>query len=912
MKIIYLIIAAVFIPCCVAHAQSNVISVYGKVVDENNNPIEFSTIGSADANASAFSNADGEFTLRLKNTGTDSIKLSISFVGMRTVNMRVSGKASTQNLLIRLQALSLTLNEVQISSQRKKSDISNSAIVFDREAIEQVQAYSLADIMNNLPGKRMSAPDLQYNQQLTLRSASTGDATQQNNNARGVAIFVDGIRQSNDANMQTRSVGVRGVNGGAIGNVRDIQTGSPQYDSPFGGIDIRNIPADNIESIEVVSGVASAKYGELTDGAVIINRMAGKTDYRVNLRLNGASTNASISKGVLLGKRAGAMNVNFNYLNSIQDPRDNMKIYSRISGGAMWTVNLTDDIKNTFSVDYSQKMDDAKLDPDDDNQQIMYSKDQRISLSNRLSVALTNSSWLRRIGFSASYDEGYQESYRQRQNNGAPVGIADKDTTGIYEGYFIPGNFTSVDHIKGKPYNGSASLDLSNTLRSGKITHNLSLGSNFSFSGNKGEGVIADPTKPYINTPGNKSERPYDFDLLRDIYSLGFYLEDKASTSIFNRPLSVSAGLRYDIQNGYGSWQPRVNASYDLSKKWAVNAAFGMASKAPSMSFRYPAPTYFDIPLLNLYNGYVNESVFLVYTEKIIKDNSNIKPSRSNQMELGVSYDGGWFNSSLFGYIKRNRDGLTSAMNYVLRYLPTYDTVITPGQKPVYTPTGNLRAYPGLQDNSITNSVRSDNYGIEWFISTRKVRAIQTSFDLNTSYSYSRYNNLGTSIRIAGESYLNNNFKAWYGIYPATNTKNRTITSKLTTNTHIPKLGFVVSLMADVYWQNITETLGNSNLPVAYIDRDGNLVPIEVYDANNTDYNYLALTPTAANKLSQPPFVYTNMSLRVSKEIRKKICISVYAYNFLNIIVRDYNEILRNLTTYNNPVNVGAELSFKF
>lgn len=912
MKAVTLFFFAILTSVSAVFAQSPMITVSGKVVNETNQPIEFANITSTDLNASAFTSANGQFILNIKIAEADSTSIRISSVGMRTIYMKVSATRSTSNLLVKLQTLSLTLDEVQINSQRRKSEISNSAIIFDRQAIEQVQAFSLGDIINNLPGKKMSVPDLQYNQQLTLRSSATADPTQKFNNARGVGIYIDGIRQSNDANMQTRNIGARGTNQGAISNGRDPEIGNVQYDSPFGGLDIRNIPADNIESIEVISGVASAKYGELTDGAIIINRMAGKTDYRFNLRQNGASTNASLSKGFLLGKRAGAMNVNFNYLNSIQDPRDQIKKYSRMSGGAMWTIKVADNIKNTFSSDYSYKFDNAKLDPDDDRYEMMYSKDWRISISDRLAVEIKDSPWLQNISFSASYDAGYQESYRQFLNNGAPQGIADRDTTGIYEGYFIPGLFTSVDHIKGKPYNGSASLNLGNSFRSGRLNHHLSLGSNFSFSGNNGQGVIADPSKPYLNIAGNKGERPYSFDLLQNIYTLGIYAEDMMTTKVFNRDLNITGGLRYDIQNGYSSWQPRINTTYKVSNRWSVNAAFGIASKAPSMSFRYPAPTYFDLPLLNIYNGYVNESVFLVYTEKIIKDNSKIKPSKSNQLELGARYDGSWFNSSLFGYIKRNRDGLTSAVDYVLRYLPTYDTVITVGSKPQYTPTGNLKAYAGLQDNNVVNSVRSDNYGLELFVSTNKIRSIQTSFDFNTAFSYTRYNNRGHIVKIAADTYVNENYKAWYGIYPATNNKTWDLTSKFASNTHIPKLGFVISLMADIYWKNLREILGDSNLPVAYLDRFANLIPIPQFDPNNTDYNYLALSPSAANKLSTPPFVYTNLSLRLSKEIRKKVRFSVYAYNFLNIIVRDYNRILNTVERYNNPVNVGGEISFKF
>lgn len=41
--------------------------------------------------------------------------------------------------------------------------------------------------------------------------------------------------------------------------------------SPAGGTDVRSISTENIESIQIVRGIPSVEYGDLTSGAVIIN-----------------------------------------------------------------------------------------------------------------------------------------------------------------------------------------------------------------------------------------------------------------------------------------------------------------------------------------------------------------------------------------------------------------------------------------------------------------------------------------------------------------------------------------------------------------------------------------------------------------------------------------------------------------
>ena len=893
-------------------AQVKPFSLTGKVTDSRNKPLEFATVSLPETDYTAYTDASGRFTIPLHAAPLTAVTIRVSTVGKQTQVRVLSPQQVGTEQLFMMEDLSLSLKDVTVTAQRKKSEISNSAIIFDRQTLDQMQAFSLADVLYNLPGKKTAAPGLQYKQNITLRSAATsGDPVQSNVNSMGVAIYIDGIRQSNDANMQNRNIGTFGAASSVVTNRTDPYTANPSYDTPMGGLDLRNIPVDNIESIEVVQGVVSAKYGELTDGAIFITRQAGRTPYSASVRLNGSSTNASLSKGFLLGKKAGALNVNVNYLSSIQNPTDRLKNYSRFNGGLMWTSYISKAIKNTFSADYSYKIDNAKLDPDDGFERQMYTKERKAGITNRTSIKV-DKGWLDRVNLALSYDNGYQETYRQSYVNGPALPVADKDTTGIYEGYYIPGNFFSVNHIIGKPYNASASLDFNGTVNTGKLIHHLGYGASTYLSGNSGAGVVADPSQPLKNLDSYLSERPYDFDLLQNMINYGFYAEDRVKVKLFKRDLSLNAGLRYDLQNGATSLQPRINASYQLSPKWSLRAAFGIATKAPSMAYRYPGPTYFDIPILNLYNGNVNESTYLVYTKKVTPDNSNLKPSRSSQLELGASADYGFFNTSLYGYIKRNRDGFNTIDNFEPTYLPDYDYTLVPGGKPVYVANGKTKLYATIKTQQVGNNTRSDNYGLEWYVSTRKIEQIQTSFNFNTSVSYSTSDNVGTSIIAAGNDYIQADAVAWYGVYPRTNSKNLDIMSKLSSDTHIPNLGFVVSFSLDVYWKNSQEFIGSSFYPVGYLDKHLNYFPITNFDPANKEYGHLLLRNEAARKLSDPPFVYTSLSLRIAKEIRKKVRISLYANNFLDTEIRYYSPVTTDAKTYSTPVNVGAELSFKF
>lgn len=904
MKQYYTLLLLLVVLGLPSYGQQSKTTLKGIIVDEENKPLEFVTVKLNYQDRVSYTDKNGAFFFVIDARNITGVNLIANMVGKRSIDTLISILSFDKPINLTLDNLSLSLKEVQVSAVRKATGLSNSSILFDRQAIEQSQAFSLVDILNNLPGKQYSALDLQSPKNLTLRTDATGNAAM--NNALGTAIIIDGLAQSNNANMQNKNIGTYGLGSSVINDYKNGKS----YDVTFGGIDLREIPADNIESIEVISGVAPAQYGDLTDGAVIINRQAGKTNYQFNTRINGGSTNFSLSKGYNLGKQNGFLNFNINYLISNNDPRDNMKKYDRVSGGLMYTRYFAKKIKNTFSVDYSEKLDDAKKDPDDGRDLMTYSKNRRISFSNRTSIELNNA-YLRRISFNLGADFGYQDTYSQWYLNGNPKPMANKDTTGVYEGFYIPGTYTAIDQVVGKPKNYNGNVSFLSEFNTGKLKHFLSYGGSFSISSNKGQGVLYDPNHPRFANSGNKNERPYDFQLLPTIINTGVYLEDKFKFDLFKRNFGITAGLRYDSQNGYGNLQPRINASYSLFKNVKLNMAYGISTKSPTLAYRYPGPTYFDIPLINYYTGDVRNSLLLVYTYKYLPDNQNLRPSKSSQAEIGLSYDNKFFSTSVYAYYKNNTNGFNAQTTYFPLKVPEYKYVEVPGGKPTYYPTGNYTDKAGLSASVIGNGTSSKTSGIELFISTKKIKAIQTSFSFNSTYIYTDFFNSSNAVYMADEASIIAGKKAWYGVYRPLNNKNTLATSKINSDTHIPKLGFVVSLYYDYTWATNRKTLNDGLYPIAYIDKNSNYYPIQNYDPSNADYNHLPKL-TYVNGMAKLPFGYGNLSMRLSKELKNKLRFSVNAYNVLNLKTEYYDELSKTRYVYNDPISIGAEISIKF
>lgn len=871
----------------------------GKVVDEKEQPLEFASVKVRETGSLLTTGSKGGFQLEIPEH-LPVIRITVTYVGKRTIEKVIERKEYSLPQLFRMQDLSLSLEGVQITGVQKALQ-SNSSIVFDREAIEQSQAFSMADILNNLPGKEIKAPDLHKVQTLTLRTSA--DAAAGMNNSLGTAFIVDDILLSNNANMQTKSIG-------KYGRTSIIsQAGIGSFDVPFTGLDLRDIPVNNIERIEVISGIASAQYGDITNGAVIIDRQAGKNALQLGIGISGYSTQYSLSKGLALGKKLGALNLSANYLRSNENPTTNLQTYGRMNLGVMWTDHFGKNIKNTVSVDYSFRNDDIRVDPEDNKEKKTYIKSRNIRISNRTAFTIHHD-YLKRISLSMGYSSGSQESYTQYAFNSDPTPVADKDTTGIYEGYYIPGIYTSIDHIMGKPENVNGNLVVNGEVPTGKILHQLSAGANLYISNNGGKGVIVNPDAPRFANLNYQNERPYSFNLMPAIINSGFFLQDNFESTVAGRTLTTNAGLRYDVQNGQGTLQPRLNMGYRLNKAWQLTFGYGLATKAPTMAYRYPGPIYFDLPLLEVYNADPAKRVFLVYTEKLQPDNSSLKPMKSSQLEGGVKYDGGWFNSSLFAYYKRNRNGFSTTEQFKTFQLPVYDYKIE-NDKLVYWQTDSvaIKLSAALRYNKVTNGTSSNDIGVEWFINTQQVKSIRTSFSMVTSFSFSDFTNNFQRLKFA-EADLQSLHNVMYGVYPVTQYKYWSLSSKFNTTTHIPKLGFIVNIATDVFFTRQRKSRNGSQMPLGYADLQSNYYAFGPH--SDTDPVYLALGPYDTEDSDGSDPFYLNFHLQVAKEIRKKIRFSVRAYNIFNLRSRVYNPATDAVRSLREPVSVSGEISFKF
>src|SRR5690606_2677854 len=225
------------------------------------------------------------------------LQLRIHYLGKVSIDTTFLLNGPTQ-LEFTLQDNSYRMQEVPVTALQSARSSGTSSLI-GRQATEHLQANSLADIMSLLPGGLTSNPDLTNAKQINIRHIAN-DITDAN--AFGTAIVMNGAPASNNANLQTTTPIVPGIGAPMAGGA-----------APSGGLDVRNMHVQNIESVDVIRGIACVGFGDVSSGAVIVQQKAGRQQRLVAGRANPDLYTPAATQGFSLGENAGALNVGADY-----------------------------------------------------------------------------------------------------------------------------------------------------------------------------------------------------------------------------------------------------------------------------------------------------------------------------------------------------------------------------------------------------------------------------------------------------------------------------------------------------------------------------------------------------------------------------------------------------------------------
>lgn len=826
--------------CVIQSAHCQFYTISGKVLEKKHKtPIEYAIISIPDLSLAVPSDIEGRFTL--KNLPVGVFELNISILGYEKSTFKIHVDKNKDDLLFYLAEDNLQLNEVVVTAEKKTEDLTT-AYTIERAALDQLQVLNITEIAALLPGGQTSRKmNLAVSRGGADRFAiRSNDGTELGLPSFGTVVEVDGVRLSSNS----------------------------QFIEEVKGADTRNIASNNIESVEIITGVPSVEHGDLSNGMIKINSKRGKSPLNVELATKPNTKSISFSKGFDLGNKRGILNTSFEHTKSNSDLASPYTTYDRNNLSLIYSKVFDTHRNNPLSLSFGLTGNIGGYDSNGDPDAFVdtYSKERDNALRLNLKLDwLLNKSWITKLEFSGtlSYSDLLTEQKSNKSSSSSTPAIHSTES-----GYFVgslydtnpnagiilipQGYWYQTRREDSKPLIYTTKLKANWTRKFDNTINKFMLGTDFNRTSNQGKGEY------YTDMRYAPTWREYRYDEQPAVNNLAIFAENEISFILPRRTsIRASIGLRGDLthidNSEYGtvnSMSPRVSAKYifwnrpeNTLSQMSLRVGFGDAVKLPASYILNPTPNYQDrlaftpgeTPDKTTYYAYNTMPSTAVY-------NSDLKWQRSRLIELEFNARIGQVNISLLAYNNKTINPYSEATlytpySYKFTDQKALDNSSIPYENRSYTIdqatgivtvsdlTGSLPSEQlAYKERNTFKSNRyyynSDNFskrGLEWVINFGKIPSIRTSFQIDGAYNY--YKGIETAL-IANVPSLTQNMAdgnpyKYIGLYEgSTDVANGSLSKKITNNlsisTHIPAIRTIISLRLESTLYNYKQMLSES------------------------------------------------------------------------------------------------------
>lgn len=895
-------------------------TVRGKVTtDHDGEAASFAIVSIQDQELRTLCDIDGCFELRNVPPGLHTIeveclgfaKLKQQFTATKNVSMK-----------LQLQSSSFALPEFEVMATKSRKG----KVIIDEAALEYIQPTSLADVMLLLPGSIYKENNLTQFSQISSRQVGS-DA----NTSLGVGVITDGAPMTNDG-IRSQMVGITEGSGSYDSEVRS-RTGLNQ------GTDMRMISTDHIQSVEFTRGITSARYGNLSSGMINISSKHGVTPLRLRLKTDLKNKLIYAGKGFRLGEESGTLHAGIDYLHSIDDIREEMDKFSRLTGQVYYNNKVK---LGNYSLDLdgrlSQTITMSKMKKDE----LTYEYDETYKADYSrtafmMKAGLTfGKAWIDQLEFVASLDYTHDKITRHRMviSGSGPMNMPLAYEEGEHEGIYLPRKYYSDFHIDNQPLNLYTQLNATSRLSLMKNTMlHLQYGAEYTNVKNHGAGaVIEDETRPPF---------PYDNSYMRPrpnwaIPALGTgaaYVQadiiyDDNNRNILQLSLGGRASTLTNLPDdyylhGYVLTDPRLNLSYTIGKilKNTFRIGYGTESKMPTLDYLYPEKLYKDFYMLNAYTNDPQYRHLITYTNIYDVANRDLHANRNTKMEVGWDLDYKELSLSLTAFYEQSDAGF----EYFTEYYPlTYDlyTTLKPGvsiDNRIPQKSDYIQEQYSIFTTSqrVMNSSKVTKRGIEYRLILPKIKPLLTTVEINGAYYQTDYASslpfyYYPAVKIGGKEYpyvciFDNGAKNQY----------RRLNSNIWLNTHIPHFKLILTNFFQVVWLNTSQYKDNHDyIPKEYIDMQGNRQSVDAniraqIEADDGTFRYFRRTilPVKYARNEKPISLLWN--LKATKEFKKGTKLSFFVNGLLDISPKYLSGSKVTQREWHDPY-FGLELYFNF
>lgn len=900
--------------------RSGAIRITGRVLDgEARQPVPDAVVVVEGTSLTARSDSLGQYVLLGVPPGPQVLLARRLGYAPGRVPVTVGRSPLVIDVIVARSALRIGEVRVTADAVGRAAGELGTASVINREAIATQTAASLAGVLELTPGVPLAPPGLDGVQQFSLRAVPAptlaSGASASDLASFGTLILIDGVPVSNNANLQAT---------GAV-----AQLGAPT--SAGGGVDLRRIPASTLERVEVIRGIPSARFGDLTQGAVVVETRAGAFTPELLGRYDPRTAEASFAGGRRWSDGRHVASFATDLARTRLAPGTNDDVAWRASlqfahrgtlGAAV--VGSAVDRRLTFDsrIDAYQLYQDSPERPDLVRGRRNWSRDNGIKLSER-------ATWLgagrRRLTVTGSLERTGQNSYAQRILVRGAAPFTSALVPGRDTGFYIGGEYLAAARTTGAPWlayarvegeQPAAWLGADHLLRAGvELRREWNTGAGYQFD------IAAPPQATFTGVDGYARPRRYD-----DIPAMalsGWYVDERLRRATPLGNLDVQAGARLDVLHTGRAWfsgaqsavgQPRLNAQLSPVSWLRMRAGAGRTTKSPSLAQRSPALRYYDLVNVNWFTNAPAERLAVLTT--VVNDPTNraLGFARSDKAEAGIEVDLGRRGAALaltvFDDQLKGAPSDGDAAGSVLRErFALADSSTGTGRPPSYLePAQRIDTVPILLGR-LENNLFLRTRGAEVTLSLPPIPALRTRVELQGAWYATRLRRTGAEFIIESVGQFQLNERARIPFYdPSTRIGRRALLTWRIVHQQ-PAVGLVVTATVQQAIGEAQRDDGRSDsLAFAgYLTRAGEYVrvaPSARADAQYADLRRPRLDLLNSELTTPDGWV---MNLQVSKSLPLDGRLSFYAFNALGLTGR-YGE-LNAVNRLNPPMRFGMELS---
>jgi len=864
-------------------------------------------------------NGVAEITLPIGN-----YSLKISHIAYEDKNVSID-LTKNRTLTYVLVSKEIALQEVVFTAKEDKGLTSKSVI--DRKAMEHLQPSSFSDLMELLPGGLAKQPNLTTTNVALIRESSERPTVGgYETSSLGVQFMVDDNIINSNSDMQ------RSLNQLAFSS-------APKYRNTIStGIDMRSISTNDIEKVEIIRGIPSAAYGDLTSGLIKIERKIGVTALQARVKVDGFSKQYYVGKGFSL-RDNWKLNTSFDFLDAKMDPSDDQQNYQRV------TASLRSDLKTKLwnnplrwrsNLVFSSTLDNVSIDPDNayapTDRYKSYTR--KFTVTNNFTYELPKKSFFDLVTLNTSIRQGFDRiEQRQFIQYSGPRALPLSTEEGESVGIFAATSFVSDYMTDGKPLDLNAQLQTTGKKSFIGLINTYELGLDWRYSKNNGRGDVYDVTQP---PSPSMTTRPRAFRDIPATQNIAAFIGDRIDYKLNKHSFTLYGGLRISKLLGVDKSytisakvfaEPRLNFQYGLPQfmiagkplQIDVTLGYGLFYKQPTTYYLYPNKQFTDYVQLNYYHDdaryrYIN---YMTYVQSL--ENKNITAAKNIKQEVRADFSYNKHNFSITYYKENMNNGFRPFNNFRVNSYKKYDatkvdlnnwTANGPDLTNVlYTIVREHAAFTTIENGSVT-----DKEGIEFQYSTPRFKGINTRFTLSGAWFKTKYYNdipiyEKPSVSIGG---VIGSFP-YIGIYENDKSyTNSNLNYNLMMDTYIPSLDltFSASVQGSIFDHNIKEKI--IAFPTYYIDLDGMVKPYTEADKTDIYKQHLERNIATSEPLSEKKSYTINVNFKVTKSIYKALRASMFVnqiYNYINPYY--FNNVKVEMVNKSTPY-FGVEMNYNF